>query len=490
MRYRLFLLGVTTLVLVLGTACTAVTPRSEPGRAETLQTQVATSLAPTATPRPPQPTVAPPAPTATVRVEAPVPAPTARPATTTVTPVPSPATTATNRPAWATQPGGFIYFLRDGSLWRYQVASGQETRVMEQVADFALSPNGRHLAVVRGRDAASEIWVAEPDGSNARRLTEDRRNDSGPVWSSRNVLAFVSSTRPAPNAEEGSFIVWTDWCAAAEIRAWEAASGVRSLARGCDPAWAPEGLRLAHAAPPNLVKQDGRDWPNGNTIRMVNAQGENGWDVVHSQRHLPANFDRRRPGLFLYRPVWAPDGKSIIYSRMVGYAILCDHSTVERVDPSKGGQGGVELLALGPDWLKTARVSPDGHYLAIGSATCNAAGFGGYNTVALGLHDLRRGSETAGYPIIGETGEEKIRLAATRVLHEFRLQSPNWAPTGAVLSYLSPPDSFGSQERTPDPASRFNSTDPGDLIVRDVATNQVHRLLQKVDFGSPIAWIP
>jgi hypothetical protein len=41
---------------------------------------------------------------------------------------------------------------------------------------------------------------------------------------------------------------------------------------------------------------------------------------------------------------------------------------------------------------------------------------------------------------------------------------------------------------TPDPSSRYNSTDPAVLVARDVRTGDVVHLRDGVDFDSPLAW--
>lgn len=493
MGWRRRLLGALALLGTLLVGCTGTT-QVQPGSADTLRTQVKAAFAPSATPAPavptPRPTVAAAVaatavPTAAARTASPVaPKPTAR--ASAATPVPSPAATPPVRAGSDASTGGSLYFQRDRALWRYDVATSRETRLLDDVADVAVAPDGRRLALIRGRGLDAELWLAAPDGRDARRLTNDKRADSGPVWSSRGVLAYTSSTRS--DQDTTSPPGWAAWCGNAEIRAWEPDRGVYALGEGCEPAWAPEGLRLAYATRPDLTRQDGVDWPRDNAIRLVNSQGENGWNPVTLTRNLPENLDPRRPGLFVHQPAWTPDGKSILYERFIGYALLCDHSTLERTDSR---QGGVELLAFFAATVRAATVSPDGRYAAVDTAVCNAPGFGGYNTLATTVFDLTRPSEISLFPIVGETPEEKVRAGATVVLNERRLHAPAWAPAGSLLASVTPPSWPGANERPdPEPSSPFNSTAPGVISVRDVAGGQPRRLVERVDFDSLLVWRP
>ncbi|MGH2350127.1 MAG: hypothetical protein ACRDJN_00750, partial [Chloroflexota bacterium] len=95
------------------------------------------------------------------------------------------------RPAWVTQLGGAIYFLREGALWRQGVSTGQELRLLDGVVEFALSPDGRRLAAIRGRGLEAEVWIAAFDGSAAHQVTADQRAEGGLAWSTRNVIAFA-----------------------------------------------------------------------------------------------------------------------------------------------------------------------------------------------------------------------------------------------------------------------------------------------------------
>jgi Tol biopolymer transport system component len=64
------------------------------------------------------------------------------------------------------------------------------------------SPNGNRVAFMSQRQGGWDIYVANLDGSNLRRLTDDPANDGLPTWSSDGrYIAFVTD-------REGPWAVW------------------------------------------------------------------------------------------------------------------------------------------------------------------------------------------------------------------------------------------------------------------------------------------
>jgi hypothetical protein len=402
-------------------------------------------------------------------------------------------------PEWVRRLPGEVRYLRGGALWTYRFADQRERRLLNDVSDlvdFALSPDGTRLALIRGQGLAAEVWLAGADGSDLRRLTQDRLADSAPAWSSRRELAYVSSTLAAVGRGAAS-AEWGAWCASGEIKVWSGAMDAqgaapvaagappRTVATGCDPAWSPDGLRLALATPPAFETQGSTRVPAGNAIRLVNRLGENGWNPVELRRDVPAALPRQRPGEVLHEPVWMPDGRAVAYTRLVGYALLCDNSTFERTDATDGG---VTLLGWAPDRVAGAAVSSDGRYLALGLDLCNAPGFGGYNTVGLEVLDLTRPSTLMASPIFEAPAGGAVQAAATQIIRERRRHSPAWSPAGTVLATIAPPDWPGGDTPVPDPASPYNGTDAGHILLRDPAAGQAFSLPPRVDFGTHLVW--
>ena len=86
----------------------------------------------------------------------------------------------------------------------------------------ALSPDGSALAVTLSRDGNTEIYLLNPDGSELRRLTNNRAEDVEPCWSpSGDMMAFTSDRsgdrqvwlaptvgEPSPTGRSGLPVPW------------------------------------------------------------------------------------------------------------------------------------------------------------------------------------------------------------------------------------------------------------------------------------------
>ena len=145
------------------------------------------------------------------------------------------------------------------------------------------------IAFSSRRDGNSEIYVMAADGTNQRRLTNNRANDWFPAWSpDGRRIAFVSERDGHVDAIHG----WPT----SEIYVM-AADGSNPQNITNDPSddreasWAPDGKRIVFAS--------GRD---GNyEIYVMAADGSNPQNLTND----PHN-DRY--------PSWSPDGKRIVFS--------------------------------------------------------------------------------------------------------------------------------------------------------------------------------
>jgi serine/threonine protein kinase len=90
---------------------------------------------------------------------------------------------------------GIIAMRADGSFPRQVVAGSTETNP-------EASPNGQQVALMSRRDGNWEIYVANFDGSNLQRLTQNPANDGLPAWSpDGRYIAFVTN-------RDGPWAVW------------------------------------------------------------------------------------------------------------------------------------------------------------------------------------------------------------------------------------------------------------------------------------------
>ncbi len=90
----------------------------------------------------------------------------------------------------------------------------------------------------------------------------------------------------------------------------------------------------------------------GNSIRLINRQGQNGWDFAKA-----ASVDAPEPnaGRLVYAPAFSPDGAQVVYQRFLGYQVLVD---INLSQIAGSFDGGGQVLADGAGWLLPARFAP------------------------------------------------------------------------------------------------------------------------------------
>ena len=160
----------------------------------------------------------------------------------------------------------------------------------------AWSPEGSRLVFNNDRTGDSEIYVIDADGSNERRLTNDPADDWAPAWSSDGTRIVFTSTRTRDNEV---WLVGVD------------GSGLTRLTSdpGEDlvPVWSPDGGRIAFVS---TRTGDAEIW-------TMNPDGSN-----------PANLTRRpsvNDGQWSVQ--WSPDGRSLVYAS-AGFGPAATHPIV------------------------------------------------------------------------------------------------------------------------------------------------------------------
>lgn len=467
-------LAAVALLAVALAACGG--PTAQPATPAATQPVAATSPAvPTAAP-----TVAPTIAATMAPTVAPTTAPTAAPTaapTTAATAVPTSLPTAA--PTAAQPVTDEILFLRGGELWAHAPGTGRERRIAEgAILDFAVSPDGAEVALVREQSRGIDLWAVRRDGAELRQLTDDagRLVEATPYWSPDGaalVFAAADTSDPYP-------LRWPDWalwCSASTVQLLDLQSGARStLGEGCDPQFSPDGRRVAFATPPTASAPgitDGR--AVANTIRLVNRQGENGWSFARAEGDPAAQPGRE--GLLVYGPAFSPDGQRIVYHRFLGYQALVDLGLTETGDSFEGNGQPVDDSA---GWRLPARFAPDGRTVALSQNNFgDARGFGGYDDWSVSVVDLSQPGEVA-------LPSGPLPTAGSQMDQLPRAQAAAWSPDGAELAVQLPP---GWRPDVPNDRPFGADESPGEIWRWSPGRPPSERLVVEVDFASPIAWV-
>ncbi|NJM08605.1 hypothetical protein HC891_24090 [Candidatus Gracilibacteria bacterium] len=361
--------------------------------------------------------------------------------------------------------------MRDGNLFAYALSSGQERQIAAQVHEFTATPDGRLLALVRGNGLAREIWLLDRSSGAQRQLTTNDFVEGELSFAPDGMtLAYTAVNEDLPRPLE--IESWARWCDAGTVRLLDIASGrEQTLEPGCDPAFAPDGRRLAFSTPPRAMNLS-IDVPTAtNALRIVNRAGANGWT------YASASLQNEGEGQLVYAPSWSPDASEIAYQRFLGYQSLVD---VLLTETGNAFRGGGTVLGAGAGWLLAPSFAPGGGNVAVVEHNwSDARGLSGYEIWSTTLLDLATPSE-----IILPVGP--LPTDATELVTIRRAAGASWSPDGAALALLLPAGwTPEADEREP----LFENSDAGAIWQFDATGTPLKTLIVAVDFASPLIWL-
>ena len=237
----------------------------------------------------------------------------------------------------------------------------------------AWSPDGATIAFTSNRDGPTELYVMHADGSSVRRLTDHIGFNGRPAWSpdsSRIALGCELeignqdictinadgsglvrlTTDPARDYgavfTSGRIAFVTERFGPETIAVLDDEGTVRGVSEGTDPAWSPDGTRIA--------------FTNRGDVFAVAATGGTAVNLTND-------------ALGYYGPVWSPDGGAVAFggTSIAGYSGTCyfgggAHNADDFCVPMLGvyvanADGSAHnLLALGsnPDWFVSSPGRP------------------------------------------------------------------------------------------------------------------------------------
>ena len=190
-------------------------------------------------------------------------------------------------PAWLPKQWHLFYTsYRSGFPWIYShnLTSGERrpfAKFPGLNSGAVVSPDGRRVAMILSKAGSPDLWVANIDGTNLKRLTETREDESSPCWSPDGTKICYASR---VSERRSLFIISANGGAPQRLN-------TGGEPNPSEPDWSPDGKTIVFTSQPRA----------GFNICTVGAQGG-------QVQLLVAGED----------PSWAPNSRTVIFTRRTG----------------------------------------------------------------------------------------------------------------------------------------------------------------------------
>jgi serine/threonine protein kinase/dipeptidyl aminopeptidase/acylaminoacyl peptidase len=231
--------------------------------------------------------------------------------------------------------GATLYFEMRQNLYALDIASKQitrltnfdESRPMEH--GFSFSPDEKRIVYADRKDGQKDLWIADRDGANPARLTNDAAEDSEPVWYKDGERVIYNSNRNGikqiclafPDGRAPVQLTFSDSDSKVSDVSADGAKILYTSAKDESDLW---GVRLDSGKEFQLTSDIGVEFwqeaaPNGETIAYQAARQSSVGDklfhcLILSQK-IAGDMRQIQMTDDGFNPRWSPDGSQMAFLR-------------------------------------------------------------------------------------------------------------------------------------------------------------------------------